>query len=106
MQRIRTIVLIEAATFLVAALAHFGVLVEGYEHQQAGVAESVIALALLTGIGLAWSRPAWTRAADIAAQGFALAGTLVGLSTIAIGVGPRTLPDVVYHIAIAAVLMP
>jgi len=40
----------------------------------------------------------------LAAQGFALLGTLVGLFTIIIGVGPRTVPDVVYHIAVLIVL--
>ncbi|MGQ0810691.1 MAG: hypothetical protein ACT4OO_05640 [Nitrospiraceae bacterium] len=31
-------------------------------------------------------------------------GTLVGVFTIIVGVGPRTTPDVVYHLAIVAVL--
>ena len=35
----------------------------------------------------------------------ALLGTLVGVFTIAIGVGPRTLPDIAYHVAIIAVLV-
>jgi len=34
-----------------------------------------------------------------------LLGTLVGLATIAIGVGPRTAPDIAYHVAIAAILV-
>ena len=41
----------------------------------------------------------------LAAQGFALFGTLVGIFTIAIGVGPRTGPDIVYHIIIVIVLV-
>jgi hypothetical protein len=40
----------------------------------------------------------------VAVQGFALLGTLVGILTIAIGVGPRTAPDVIYHAGIVAVL--
>jgi hypothetical protein len=39
------------------------------------------------------------------AQGFALLGTLVGVFTIAIGVGPRTVPDVAYHVLIVIVLI-
>jgi hypothetical protein len=31
--------------------------------------------------------------------------TLVGLFTIAIGVGPRTIPDVAYHVGIVVVLI-
>lgn len=104
-QRIRAFLLVEAAAFAAAALVHFGLLVHGYQHRQARVAESVIALVLLAGLLLSWVRPTWTREAGIAAQGFALLGTLVGMFTIIVGVGPRTAPDVVYHIAIVAVLV-
>jgi hypothetical protein len=54
---------------------------------------------------LSFIRPAWTRWVGLAAQGFALLGTLVGIFTIAIGVGPRTVPDVVYHAVIVVVLV-
>ena len=47
----------------------------------------------------------WARRAGLAAQGFALAGTTVGIFTIAIGVGPRTFADVLYHIIIVCVLI-
>lgn len=103
--RIRVFLLAEAAAFVVAALAHFGVLVDGYEHPQARVAESVLALALLVGWAASRARPARTREAGIVAQSFALFGTLVGLLTIAVGVGPRTAPDVVYHVVMVAVLV-
>jgi hypothetical protein len=81
------------------------VLVNGYEHQQARIAESLTALVLLAGLALSWLHPAWTRQAAIAAQGFALLGTLVGLFTIALGVGPQTAPDVAYHLGVLAVLV-
>jgi hypothetical protein len=48
--------------------------------------------------------PAASRAAGLGAQGSALVGTLVGLLTIALGVGPRTIPDLVFHAAILALL--
>jgi hypothetical protein len=104
-QRIRVFLLLEAVTFVAAALAHSGVLVHGYEHPEARIAESTIALVLFVGLLLGWIRPAWTRAAGMAAQGLALLGTLVGLFTIAVGVGPRTAPDIVYHLGIVAVLV-
>jgi hypothetical protein len=104
-QRIRVFLLVEAVAFAAAALVHFGVLVAGYEHRQARVAESVIAVVLLAGLMVSLSRPALTREAGLTAQGFALLGTLVGLFTIAVGVGPRTVPDVVYHVGIVAVLI-
>ena len=104
-QRIRAFLLVEVAAFAAAALVHSGLLVHGYEHGQARVAESVITLVLLAGLVLSWVRPPWTREAGLVAQGFALLGTLVGIFTIIVGVGPQTAPDVVYHIAIMAVLV-
>jgi hypothetical protein len=53
---------------------------------------------------LTWIRPANTRLFGLVGQGFAFLGTLVGLFTITIGVGPRTVPDVTYHVLILAVL--
>ena len=102
---IRLFMLFEAASFIAAALVHSGVLIEGYEHCQARIAEGVIALVLLIGVALTWIRPAWMRRVGLAAQGFALLGTLVGVFTIAIGVGPRTIPDIAYHIGIVVVLI-
>lgn len=59
---------------------------------------------LLLGLLLSLLRSDWTRPVAIGAQGFALLGTIVGLVTIAIGVGPRTVPDLVYHLLIIAAL--
>ena len=104
MRLIREFLVFEAATFVVAASAHFGIWIQGYGHLAAGVAETVIAVGLLSGFAATWIRPAFVRGIGLAAQGFALLGTLVGVATIVIGVGPRTIPDVAYHIAILAVL--
>jgi hypothetical protein len=104
-QRIRVFLLFEAAAFVTAALVHFGVPITGYEHVGARVPESVIALVLLAGLVVSWIRPAWTRRAGIAAQGFALLGTLVGVTMVIVGIGPRTVPDIIYHIGIVAVLI-
>ena len=102
---IRALLLVEAASFAIAALVHLGVLTTGYEHGQAGTAESLIAVVLVLGLAATRIRAASVRAIALAAQGIALAGTLVGVFTIAIGVGPRTVPDIVYHVAIVAVLV-
>jgi hypothetical protein len=103
-QTIRYFMFLEAAAFSVAALTHFGLLIDGYQHHKAGTAESVIALVLFFGLALSWVRPASTRTVGLLAQGFALLGTLVGIFMIAIGVGPRTVPDIAYHIVIVVVL--
>ena len=102
---IRTFLSFEAMTFVVASLIHGGMLVEGYEHHEAHLAEAVIAAVLLVALIVCGIRPGWTRTAGIVGQGFALLGTLVGLFTIVVGVGPRTVPDVVYHVAIVIVLI-
>ena len=101
----RVFMLFEAATFIMAALIHFRLLIDGYAHRKAGVAESVIAVVLVAGVALTSIRSDAVRAIGLAAQGFALLGTLVGIVTIAIGVGPRTTPDIVYHAAIVVVLV-
>jgi hypothetical protein len=98
------LLLLEAAAFFAASLVHSGYLVSGYEHRAARIAESVIAMVLLAGAACVWLRPAWIRKAGLAAQGFALLGTLAGVFTIVVGVGPRTVPDIVYHVVIVIVL--
>jgi hypothetical protein len=103
--KIRIFLLLEVAAFLAAAWIHLGLVPLGYEHQKAGIAETVIAAVLVVGLAWSWIRPASTPRAGIAAQGFALFGTLVGLITIAIGIGPRTIPDIAYHLGIIAVLV-
>lgn len=104
-QTIRIFMLFEAATFMVASFIHAGGLIAGYEHHHARIAERVIAFVLLAAVVSTWIRPAWTRKAGIAAQAFALLGTLIGVFTIAIGIGPRTTADIAYHAAIVAVLV-
>jgi hypothetical protein len=102
MRRLRLLLLFEAATFVVAASIHFGALLDGYEHTKAGTAESVIAVVLLAGFALSFRR---AQQAVIGAQSFAILGVCVGLFTIAVGVGPRTVLDVAYHVAILALLV-
>lgn len=104
-QTIRIFLILEAATFVVASLIHSGVLVVGYGHHEARVAECVIAVVLVGALASTWIWPAWTRPAGFAAQAFALLGTLVGVFFIAVGLGPRTIADIVYHLAIVAVLV-
>jgi hypothetical protein len=102
---IRTFLLVQTATFLLAATLHFGVFMEGYVDFRAGIPESVIASVLLAGLIATWIRPAAIRGIGLAAQGFGLAGTLVGLFTIVIGIGPRTVPDIVIHAVMLAELV-
>jgi hypothetical protein len=102
---LRAFMVVETFAFAAAALVHFGVLLHGYEHHDARIAESVIAAVLLCGLALSALRPRLLRATALGAQGFALLGTCVGLFTIAVGVGPRTMLDVIYHVSVVAVLI-
>src|SRR5437773_5678854 len=83
---IRFFLLFEAATYVGAALVHFGILIGGYEHPPAGTAESVIAAALPPGFATSWLTPGVTRRTRPAAQTFALPGTLGRLLQVAIRV--------------------
>jgi hypothetical protein len=76
----------------------------GYAHGEARIAETIIAAVLLAGAALA-SFPRLARRAALAAQGFALALTFVGIGTIIAGIGPRSFADVLYHVAIVVVLI-
>lgn len=102
---LRRLLAIEAAAFAAAALVHTGVVVDGFTDPAAATAESVIGLVLAVGAVLAWTRPDWTRIVALAAQGFALAGSLIGLYLAVRGVGPNTVPDLVFHVGIVATLM-
>src|SRR5947207_493032 len=102
---IRLFLLLEAAAFLTAASVHFSLIIAGYEHRKAGIAESVIAAVLILGLVVTSLGRIWTRRVGLAAQAFALVGTMIGVFTITIGLGPRTVPDVAYHFAIMAVLI-
>ena len=103
MTTMRRFVTAEVAVFGLAALVHAGVLVRGYEHRQAAIAETVIAAVLALGLAVSLVAPGWSRAAGVGAQAFALFGTLVGLTMIAI-VGPQTTLDLTLHAAMITLL--
>lgn len=102
---VRLLIALAAVSLVVASLIHFGFLIEGYDHRQAAVAEMVIGGAMLLGLAMTWMQSPWGRRAAIGALAFGLLGTLVGVFTIIIGVGPQTAPDVVYHGALVAALI-
>jgi hypothetical protein len=104
-QSIRLFLLSEAALFLFASLIHHGVLFHGYKHHEAGIAEGVIGLVLLAGLALTALRPASTRAFGLTSQAFAFLGTCVGIVMVAIGVGPRTGPDIALHVGMIILLI-
>jgi hypothetical protein len=105
MHVVRWCLSLEAAAFGGAALVHAGVLVHGYEHSKAAAAETVIGLVLLFALVASVAAPRSSRAMALASQSFALLGTLVGVFTIVIGVGPRSAFDVALHAGFIASLI-
>ena len=99
----RIFLLVEGTSFAIAGLIHSGLLGTG-GHRAASIAESTLAVVVLVGLMLTWVWPARVRLISLIAQTIALLGTLLGAFTIAIGVGPRTVPDILFHVTILAVL--
>jgi hypothetical protein len=99
----RMFLLVEGASFAIAGFIHSGLLGLGGD-RAASIAESSLAVVVLLGLMLTWVWPLRVRLISLVAQAVALLGTLVGAFTIAIGIGPRTVPDVVFHVTILAVL--
>jgi len=102
---LRGFLLLEAGLLGAASLVHSGLLLQGHVHGQARIAETVIAVVLVAAWGLSLVWPRRTRRLASLGQAFALLGTLVGLFTIAIGIGPRSAPDLVFHFALVALLL-
>jgi hypothetical protein len=96
---------IEVVGFALAALVHAGVLLEGYQHHEARIAETVIAAVLLFGLIGSLAAPARTRAIGLGVQAFALLGTCVGIFTMIIGVGPQSGFDIALHAGFVTVLI-
>jgi hypothetical protein len=102
---IQLLLFVEAAVFGAASLVHRGLLIAGLEHRRATTAEMVIAVVLLAAFAIVSIRPMWLGRVGLAAQGFALLGTMVGVVMIAIGVGPQTVPDVLLHAGLVVLLV-
>jgi hypothetical protein len=105
MSRLRLIIALEVLLFGAASLVHAGLLVAGHEHARAATAEGVIAAVLLLGLVLSTLPSLPAQALLLSVQIFALFGTLIGAFTIAIGVGPRTGGDIVFHGLLLIVLV-
>lgn len=103
-RRLRLVMALGVVTFGGAVALHTGLILEGYEHREASIAEGVIAAALAAGLVATWIWPSRLGRIGLVANGFALLLTLVGLFTIAVGVGPRTPLDIGLHAFMTALL--
>jgi hypothetical protein len=96
---------VQIAIFLALVTIHFGLLVGGYGHPAAGTTELVIAVVLVFGFLLTWTPPPWSQRAATAAQAFGTLGVLVGLLTITVGIGPRTILDLSLDVVLLLALI-
>jgi hypothetical protein len=103
--RIRCFLLLQIVIFLSMVSIHFGLLIGGYGHRAAGTTEAVIAAILVAGLLLTWTPPPWSRRAATAVQSIGMLGVLVGLFTIAFGIGPRTSIDLALNGALLLTLI-
>ncbi len=95
---------IYAVTFLLGALLHLGVRIPAGATVlaeprifPASVVEGLCGLFLAAGAYAALTGRTWAWPALIAAHGFALGGVLLGVAALAVGAGPSTEFNEVYH---------
>lgn len=105
MSVIRAFLAFEAVAFAIASLIHRGLLVEGYADPAASTAEGIIAVVLALGLAGTFVVPARSRVIGLVVQAFALVGTSIGLGLVLSGIGPSTVPDVLFHVGIWLVLI-
>ncbi|HEU5349169.1 MAG TPA: hypothetical protein VFU63_11215 [Ktedonobacterales bacterium] len=103
-QTVRLFLLIEAVCFIAAGIIHTGMLVTFDVLPPAAVAESIIGVVLLIGLGLTWIWRSETRIIGLIVQGFAMLGTLVGLFIILSGAGVNAVLNISFHVIFLLVL--
>ena len=101
---LRWIVALAAASLLAAAALHAGIVITG-PFNNAAMYETGIAVALIFGLAFTFVGPAWARWGGLAATVIALAGACIGLYVALRGLGPNTVLDIVYHVALIALLL-
>ena len=104
MVTIPLLMFVEAIAFFIASAVHSGAFIDVSVDPAANIAEGIIGAVLLVGAIVTTVRPLWTRVVGVLAQGFGLLGSLIGLYLAIRGVGPNTVPDVIFHVAIVAML--
>ena len=102
---VRGFLLLQIAIFLSMVSIHFGLLIGGYRHRSAGTVELIIAAVLVAGLLLTWTPRPWSRRSGTAVQSFGILGVLLGMSAIAIGIGPRTMLDLTLNAALLLTLI-
>jgi hypothetical protein len=100
-----------AVTFLIGALLHLGMRIPlGFTVLAeprifpATIVEGLCGLFLAVGAYAVLARKSWAWATATAAHAFALGGVLLGMAALAVGAGPSTELNAVYHRVMLAAL--
>lgn len=103
---------LEALTFLIGALLHLGVeiplgfvVLEEPRIFPAVIVESLCGLFLAVVAYTVLARKSWAWPAAVAGHAFALGGVLLGVTALALGGGPNTALNYVYHRTMLVVLV-
>ncbi len=101
---LRVLVILEAVIFLVAAWQHLGYVIPlGFTTLAepriipAAIVEGSIGLLFVVSAFALFAGEAWAWTATLAVHGYALVGTLLGITVLALGFGPRTSTNDLYH---------
>jgi len=106
---ISVLMVVETITFLLAALLHVGIQFPlGFSEPRiipAVIVEGLCGVFLAVSAYGVFARKTWAWWVAIAAHIFALAGVLLGITALALGLGPSTETNTIYHRVILAVLV-
>jgi fluoride ion exporter CrcB/FEX len=97
----------EAVTFLLAALLHLGIPLGLSEPRilPAAIVEGLCGLLLAVSTYAVVARTTWAWGAALATHLVAVAGVLLGITALALGAGPSTVANTIYHRVILGVLI-
>jgi hypothetical protein len=104
---ITVLMVAEAVTFLFAALLHLGIPL-GFSEPRiipAAIVEGLCGLLLAVSTYAVLARTTWAWGAALAVHLVAVAGVLLGIISLALGAGPSTVANTIYHRVILGVLV-
>jgi hypothetical protein len=104
---ITVLMVAETVTFLFAALMHVGIPL-GFSEPRiipAAIVEGLCGLLLAVSACAVVARTTWAWGSALAAHLVAVAGVLLGIIALALGAGPSTMANTIYHRVILGVLV-
>lgn len=97
---VATIMILNAALFLFGALQHVGLELGPFHEPRiipAAIVETICCLSLLSGAAILFGDGALGWRAAVLGNFVALAGVVLGIVALAVGAGPRTTSNDLYH---------